>query len=123
MASLLFVAACDVGEVPVSGAVTGTDAGSTGGTDSGSTGPTGVEATFNSQVKPLVARCAGAGCHSGAQPPNLTAYSLLIAKYKTKPGNQSLLVTHGIATNNQHSGMPWLSAADQLTIGAWLDTL
>ena len=71
----------------------------------------------------MVARCAVAGCHAGTQPPNLSSYSALALSYRTKPGNQSLLVTHGIATQNMHSGMPWLSQSDQTTIAAWLDSL
>jgi len=129
--SLLFVAACDVGEVPASGASPAPDAGGGGGSDAAgsadSGSPTGAEATFNSQIKQMVMRCANPGCHAtGGQKPTLDAYTPLAdqlrTQYTVRPGNTNVLVTKGKAAGN-HSNMPWLSGTEQTALGNWIDSL
>jgi len=106
------LAGCSVGEVPIGG----------GGVDGGVDVAT---QSFNAMVKPVVSRCAVAACHGGVQSPNLSDYAKLEARYKTKPGRNSLLVTKGTTTVpvGQHSGMPYLSADDQTKVANWLDSL
>ena len=90
--------------------------------------PTGPEATFNSQIKDIVARCGGAApCHVvGAQKPTLTEYaplaSQLETQYTARPGNTNILVTKGKSTGT-HSNMMWLSIGDQDKLAAWIDSL
>ena len=106
-------AACSVGEVPIGG---GTPDG--GGGDGGGTG--GGQ-TFDARVKPLVTECIA--CHGGTQAPNLASFAVLQATYKTKPGNTNILVTKGNLTGGVHSGLPYLTAAEQTTVAAWIDSL
>jgi hypothetical protein len=105
--SLLTLVACSVGEVP------------SGNPDGG----TGGGASFTAQVAPLVTECATAGCHGGAQAPNLTSFAALQAPYKVKPGSANILVTKGALTAGVHSGLPYFTAAEQATVAAWIDSL
>jgi hypothetical protein len=106
----LALGACSVGEVPIGGA--------DGGADNGAQ-------SFAAMVSPLVTECAIPACHGGAQPPNLANYAQLAAKYKTKPGNTNILVTKGAMSVpvGMHSGLQYLSAAEQTTVAAWIDSL
>jgi hypothetical protein len=73
------------------------------------------ETSFNATVKPLVGTCTG--CH-GAQPPTLTSYAALQAKYKMKPGNGNILVTKG-----DHQGITYFNTNDKAAIQGWIDGL
>ncbi|MDQ3337916.1 MAG: hypothetical protein M4D80_22365 [Myxococcota bacterium] len=75
----------------------------------------GNETSFNATVKPLVANCVS--CH-GAQPPTLTSYAALQAKYKMKPGSANILVTKG-----DHQGITYFNANDKAAIQGWIDGL
>ncbi len=72
------------------------------------------EASFNSMVKPLVGTCTG--CH-GAQPPTLTSYAALQAKYKAK-STASILVTKG-----DHQGITYFNTTDKAAIQGWINGL
>ena len=128
---LFLIGACSVGEVPLpgggvdgggvsTGPGTGTGTGGGNGSGSGSGGGSGsgsasnIDATFDANVKPKIAVCIG--CHAGI-PPTLTKGSELEAKYKVKPGDQSLLVTKGA-----HEG-PALTADQKTAIVTWLNSL
>lgn len=104
-AVLLALAACSVGEVPIPG---GTPDAGTGGSD--------PQATFNAKVRPLVTRCLN--CHGPAQPPNLTSYAMLDARYKTKPSSANILITKG-----DHQGTMYFSQPDKTTVAMWIDSL
>ena len=112
IALIIVVAGCDVGEVPAGGP--GVDAGNN------------VQAQkFPTVVKPLVMRCAVAGCHSTPPPgvgqePNFYSYDTLAARYKTPPGSGSLIITH-VADGGPHNTITYLSAADKKTISDWID--
>jgi hypothetical protein len=112
LASLWIFAACSVGEVPIGGGGS-PDAGPVA--DGGGNGMGGGQ-TFDARVKPLVTACVA--CHQGAQPPNLTSFSLLDAKYKMKPGATNILVTKG-----SHQGQPFLTAEGIATVTSWIDSL
>jgi hypothetical protein len=90
-------------------------------------GNSGVDAnqaaiqTFKTMIAPLVTRCTG--CHGAQQDPNLSSFVALKAKYLTKPGASSLLVTKADATANMHEGIVYFSATDKTTVGNWLDSL
>lgn len=100
------VAGCDVGEVPLA-------------SDSGGMGA----ASFQTTIAPLVTECVAAGaCHT-VQMPTLTSFDALGPKYKTKPGAQNVLVTKGSLTSGMHSGIPYLTATEQTTVAAWIDSL
>jgi hypothetical protein len=103
----IFLGACGVGEVP-----------SGGTTDGGGGGD--PAATFQAQIAPLVTRCTG--CHAGAQGPTLTSYAGLEARYKTKPGSSSLLITKA-ADGGLHEGITYFSADDKTKVKNWLDSL
>lgn len=111
--SVLGVAGCDVGEVPLNG-----DGG--GGTvDADGAGA----ASFQAQIAPLVTACvAGTACHT-IQAPFLDNYSRLAAKYKVKPGAMNILVTKGDATGGLHSGAPYFTDPEKATVAAWIDSL
>lgn len=111
IATLVTVAACSVGEVPLGG----------GGDGGGGNG----EATFNSMIMPLVngKGCVSATCHGGVQQPSLSAFSLLQAKYKVQPGTSNILVTKGSLTGGTHQGVQYFTAAEQATVAAWIDSL
>jgi hypothetical protein len=116
----LFVAlsACTVGEVGTStpdagggGGGGGSDAG--GGSGSGG----GGGQSFTAMIAPLVTECLT--CHSAGQtPPNLTSFSALDVKYKTKPGATNILVTKGT-----HQNTPYLTPAETATVAAWIEGL
>lgn len=74
------------------------------------------ETSFNSTVKPLVMTCTG--CHGGNQPPNLTSFTALEAKYKMKPGSSNILVTKG-----NHVGITYLDATGKAAVQGWIDGL
>jgi hypothetical protein len=96
------------------GGGTGSGGTGSGGTGSGGTG-TGGGQTFNTQVAPLVTGCVS--CHNGGQPPNLSSFMALDAKYKAKPGANNILVKRGA-----HTG-PALAATSVTQIAAWIDSL
>lgn len=110
MVASLVLAACSVGEVPIPGG--NPDGGAADGPAATSAGAT----SFNMKVKPLVGTCTA--CHQGAQPPNLTSFDALDAKYKTKPGNANIFVTKG-----SHQGQPFLTAEGITTVTMWIDSL
>jgi hypothetical protein len=103
---LLAMAACSVGEVPAGG----------GGAPDAGGGGGNPEATFNANVAPLVTRCRT--CHAGLQAPNLTSYTALAAKYKTKPSATNLLVNKG-----DHQGTLYFAASEKLAVAMWIDSL
>jgi hypothetical protein len=111
LTTLIFITACSVGEVPIGGG-----AGPDGNNDG-----TGGGMSFNMIVKPLVTECVA--CHSTTQPPNLTSYMALEAKYKSKPGSGNLLVTKGSLTAGTHQGIPYLSTGEQTAVAGWIDGL
>src|SRR5258706_16188140 len=104
---LFVLGACDVGEVK------------TGGPEGGSPGA----ATFQSMISPLVTRCRA--CHGTTPAPNLSSFSALQDKYKTKPGTGNILVTKGTLGTppGTHQAIMYLSAADQATVASWIDSL
>jgi hypothetical protein len=111
LALLVLFSACSVGEVPGEGS---------GTPDAPAAGPN--QLSFNAMIKPLVANCLG--CHSTGQPPNLTSFDTLEAKFKVKPGNTNILVTKGHATNNQHPvGIPYFTPDQKTTVTTWIDGL
>ena len=120
IASLLALGACDVGEVPVGGGAQ-VDAGGGGGDGGGGGGGGGQ--SFTAMIVPLVTECATVACHGGVQPPILTSFDALAAKYKTKPGSSNILVTKGALTGGSHSGLPYFTTAEQATVAAWIDSL
>lgn len=108
---------CSVGEVPATGT----------GADAAPVDPAG-EASFNAQVAPRVMGCAIPGCHVGLNPPNLTSYGGLEAKYKMKPGMTNILVTKGDMQDASgppglHYGLPYLDETAKSAIAAWIDGL
>ena len=116
LASLWFFAACSVGEVPIGGGGN-PDAGPVADGPGGGSGTgTGGGQSFDARIKPLVTACVA--CHQGAQPPNLTSFALLDAKYKMKPGATNIFVTKG-----SHQGQPFLTAEGIATVTAWIDSL
>lgn len=112
IALVVVLGACDVGEVPSGGP--GPDAG------------TSVQAQkFDTVVKPVVMRCAIAGCHSTTPPatgqePNFYSYSTLAARYRTAPGSSSLIITH-VGDGQPHNNITYLSTAEKKTISDWID--
>jgi hypothetical protein len=117
IASFLFVAACDVGEVPTSGASPTPDAPQAGSdaasTDTSVADPAG---DFTTKIQPIVSGLC-TGCHAGGQPPNLTSYTALEATYKRRPGASNILVTKGA-----HLG-PALNATQKDTVIKWIDSI
>lgn len=109
IALVVVLGACDVGEVPAGG----------GPGPDGGTG--GIQAqTFDTVIKPLVSpRCTG--CHGTTQAPNLSSYTDLQAKYKTPPGASNILVTKADATQGMHSGIPYFTAQEKMTVANWID--
>jgi hypothetical protein len=110
LTTLLLVTACSVGEVPIGGS----------GPDGNNDG-TGGGKSFNMIVKPLVTECVA--CHATTQPPNLSSFMTLDAKYKTKPGNTNVLVIKGSLTGGTHQGIPYLTADEQTAVAGWIDSL
>lgn len=106
----VLLTACSVGEVPPNG---------TPGVD-GSIN-SGGEASFQMIVAPKVTECVG--CHAGLTPPNLNSFADLEAKYKQGPGATNILVTKGSLTGGTHQGIPYLTAAEQSEVAAWIDSL
>jgi uncharacterized membrane protein len=112
IALVVVLGACDVGEVPPGGP--GPDAGSS------------MQAQkFATVVKPVVMRCAIAGCHSTTPPatgqePNFFSYDTLAARYKTPPGSSSLIITH-VGDSQPHNNITYLSTAEKKTISDWID--
>ena len=74
------------------------------------------ETSFNNTVKPLVMTCIG--CHGGNQPPNLTSFTALEAKYKMKPGSTNILTTKG-----NHVGITYFDATGKAAVQGWIDGL
>jgi hypothetical protein len=114
IATLLSVAACGVGEVPLEGG---------GGPDGASVDG---EASFNAMVMPLITAkgcTVGATCHGGIQQPSLSAFGVLQPRYYTKPGASNILVTKGSLTAGVHQAVPYFDAAEQATVAAWIDSL
>ena len=110
LGSACALGACDVGEVPTG------DGGGGGGGGAG-------EASFTAMVAPLITECHMAGaCHS-VQQPVLTSFSTIAARFLTKPGSSSSLVTKGALTGGIHQGLPYLTADEQATVAAWIDSL
>jgi len=107
--SLILLAACSVGEVPPVGG------GPDGGIDNLG------QQSFASTIAPLVTECTG--CHATTQPPNLTSFAAMEAKYKTGPGTGNILVTKGALTAGVHQGVPYFTPAEQATVAAWIDSL
>ena len=105
--------------------VPGGTGGGGGGTPDGGTGGgltadlmTKQQASFATVITPLVStgqRCIA--CHSVTMP-NFGSYDALAAKYKTPPGNASLLVTKG-----NHEGFTNFFNATELTqVTNWINT-
>lgn len=109
-ALVILLAGCDVGEVPIGG----------GGPDGG--GGAGA-ASFSAMITPLVTECAVVACHLGPQIPILTSFADLGPQYKTKPGAANILVTKGGLTGGIHQAIPYLTATEQATVAAWIDSL
>jgi cytochrome c551/c552 len=119
IALLVTLGACDVGMVPAGG-------GGGGGTPDGGSATGGLTASlmaaqtasFGNVITPLVStgqRCIS--CHSVTMP-NFGSYDALAAKYKTPPGNASLLVTKG-----NHEGFTnFFNATEQAQITNWINT-
>jgi hypothetical protein len=108
--------ACDVGEVPAAGG---------GGTPDAGAGNTVQAMKFTSVLKPVVARCAIAGCHLAdpgkpVQVPNFFSYDTLGPQYKTGTGSQNILVTH-VADGQLHNNIAYLSTAEKSTVAGWID--
>lgn len=114
LAFLGLVTACTVGEVDI------------GGGDGGGSGSGGGQ-SFNMIVKPLVTECIA--CHTTVQPPaiqqppNLSQFNVLDARYKMKPGAQNILVTKGSLTGGIHQNIPYLTADEQTAVAGWIDSL
>ncbi len=110
---VLFVllAGCSVGEVPIEG----------GGTpDAPPAGPNQI--SFNNMITPITPGCRG--CHSTGQPPNLTSFDALEAKFKAKPGSGNILVTKGDALAGQHpAGIPYFTPDQKTIVTGWIDGL
>jgi cytochrome c553 len=103
--ALLVLGACSVGEVKTGG---GPDAGA------------GGSVSFTMKVAPLVTRCTG--CHGNAQSqPTLTSFDALQAKYKTKPGEQNILVTKDLGV--KHHDIDYLSTAERQQVADWINSL
>lgn len=111
IALLVLFSACSVGEVPGEGS---------GTPDAPPAGPN--QLSFNAMIKPIVGACVG--CHTVGQPPILTSFDTLEARFTAKPGNTNILVTKGDATNNQHPvGIPYFTADQKATVTSWIDGL
>ncbi len=118
VALVVVLGACDVGEVPPAGGGPGP------GPDAGSGSNTQAQ-TFATVVKPVVTRCAVAGCHTATPPatcqsPNFYSYDTLEAMYRTPPSSSSLIITH-VADGGPHNGITYLSTAEKMTIANWID--
>lgn len=116
IALVVVLGACDVGEVPPAGGGPGPDAGSGSNTQA---------QTFDSVVKPVVTRCAVAGCHTATPPatcqaPNFYSYDTLDPMFKTPPSSNSLIITH-VADGGPHNGITYLSTAEKMKIANWID--
>jgi mono/diheme cytochrome c family protein len=107
-ASLLFVGACGVGEVPP-----------LGGTTDGGTG--GGQAIFDSTIKPMITAKNCANCHGPATAPDFTSYATLAVKYRTAPGATNILVTKADATAGMHQGIVYFDAGQKQMIANWID--
>ncbi len=121
LASLIAVAACDVGEVPANGG--GVDGGGSG------SGPDPMMGTmFASAIKPIAdARgCTSAGCHGGVQPPVMTSFETLTANmnytYVKKPSaTNKLIVGPASLVGGMHQGVMYFDATQKTTISTWID--
>ncbi|HET7500882.1 MAG TPA: hypothetical protein VFK02_07770 [Kofleriaceae bacterium] len=71
---------------------------------------------FNASVKPLLTRCVN--CHAGIQPPDLTDYARLDARYKTKPASANLLVNKG-----DHQNINYFNDTEKAAVVMWVDSL
>ncbi|HEU4731165.1 MAG TPA: hypothetical protein VFT22_24900 [Kofleriaceae bacterium] len=106
-----------MGEVPPAGGGATADAGGGGsGSGSGSGSAARDAMVFNASVKPLLTRCVG--CHAGLQPPDLTDYARLDARYKTKPATVNLLVNKG-----DHEGVAYFNTTEKDAVVMWVDSL
>ncbi len=126
LASLITLAACDVGEVPIGGG---------GGADGGGSGPDPMaSSTFAANIKPLVDTkgCTAGGaagtCHGNVQPPVFTSFETLTANanytYVKKPSTSNKLVVGPaslIAATNMHQGVLYFDAAQKAMIATWID--
>ncbi len=135
LASLLAVAACDVGEVPIGGGGGGADAG--GG---GSGADPMASAKFMTDIKPMLDTqgCTTGGatgaCHGNVQPPVMTSFEGLTANganltYVRKPGSSSKLIIGpgtidgtGKHPTGNAMAVPYLDATQKMTIQTWIDT-
>ncbi len=119
VALVMTLGACDVGMVPAAGGGS-PDGGSAGADGGGLTADliSKQQATFATVITPLVStgsRCIS--CHSATMP-NFGTYDALAAKYKTPPGNMSLLVTKG-----NHEGFTnFFNATEQTQVTNWINT-
>jgi len=106
------IGACSVGEVPIGGDDTTTDASGGNAVD---------KQSYNQQVAPLVTRCTG--CHGSTQDPNLANYDLLKPLYKQKPSTTNKLITKDVddGTVGQHQGTTYLNDTEKQAVGAWID--
>jgi len=80
---------------------------------------------FATVVKPVVMRCAVAGCHTAtppanSQPPNFYSFDTLAMQYKTPPSTNSPILTH-VADGQPHNSVTYLSTAEKKTIADWID--
>lgn len=120
---LLLVVGCSVGEVPIGGETANTPdaaANNNNNDNNNNDNPadTANTASFDAQMKPVIAARNCGGCHAGAQPPNLSSYAGLEPKYKMKPGSANVLVTKG-----DHAGIQYWDAAQKMTVQNWIDGL
>lgn len=110
-ALLVLFSACSVGEVPGEGS---------GTPDAPPAGPN--QQSFTAMITPIVGKCIG--CHTVGQPPILTSFDTLDAKFKVKPGNTNIFVTKGDLTNNQHPvGIPYFTPDEKTTVTNWIDNI
>lgn len=116
IALVVVLGGCDVGEVPPAGGGTGPDAGVTSDPRA---------ATFATVVKPVVTRCAVAGCHTATPPqtcqtPNFFSFDTLLPIYKMAPGTSNIIITH-VGDGQTHNAITYLSTAEKKTISDWID--
>lgn len=109
----LALAACGVGEVPDG----------TGNPDAGV--DPALETSFMMTITPLVTECVSCHGASIAQPPNLTSFAKLEAKYKMKPGMTNPLVTKGDMSTpvGVHYGLPYFNDQEKTTVANWIQGL
>jgi hypothetical protein len=123
LASLVAVAACDVGEVPING----------GGTDGGSSLDPMLETMFTATIVPMADAkgCTMGGaagtCHGNVQPPIMTTFMAFTnngmnTTYVKKPATTNRLVV-GPTTlvAGLHQGVAYFDATQLMTISTWID--